>query len=137
MAPRKGSDRRPWTSRLIDGITGVLGNQWAVGAALVLVISWFVGGFIIGFSNTYQLVINTGTTIITFIMVFAIQHTANRETRAMNVKLDELLRTTGGRTDLIGAEEETERELKEEQKREKAYTRVKSTKRAARQSAHH
>lgn len=112
---------RGWLSRAIDGITETLGHQLAVLAALVIVVGWLLGGFAIGFTNTYQLVINTGTTIITFVMVFAIQHTANRETRAMNLKLDELLHATGGKVEYIGAEDHTEEHLKQEQKREQRY----------------
>jgi low affinity Fe/Cu permease len=113
-------DHRPLSSRVIDAITGALGHPLAVGAAITVVTLWFVGGFVVGFTNTYQLVVNTGTTIITFVMVFAIQHTTNRETRAINVKLDEVLRRVGGRRELIGAEEESEAELKAQQHRERA-----------------
>lgn len=108
---------RGWVSRAIDMITEHLGHQWAVVAALVLVVAWLVGGLVVGFTNPYQMVITTGTTIITFVMVFAIQHTANRETRAMNLKLDELLRATGGKIEYVGAEDHTEAHLKQEQKR--------------------
>lgn len=113
-------DHRPVASRLIDAITEALGHPSAVGAAIAVVTLWLIGGFVVGFTNTYQLVVNTGTTIITFIMVFTIQHTTNRETRAINVKLDEVLRCVGGKRELIGAEDESETELKEQQRRERA-----------------
>src|SRR5437870_4496340 len=116
MAPR---DRRSITSRLIDGVTEVLGTPLAVGAAVWIVMVWAIGGFFFGFSDTYQLIINTGTTIITFIMVFAIQHTQNRETRAINLKLDELLRASGADAELVGAEDEPEKMLKEQQEAER------------------
>lgn len=62
----------------------------------LVVVAWALTGPIFGFSDTWQLVINTGTTIVTFLMVFAIQNSQNREARAMHLKLDELLRATKG-----------------------------------------
>ena len=72
--------------------SGWLGSKWAfVGAGLTIVI-WAVVGPIFHFSNSWQLVVNTGTTIVTFLMVFLIQNTQNRDARAINLKLDELIR---------------------------------------------
>ena len=72
------------------------GSSWAfIGAAFVIV-AWAISGPIFGFSDTWQLVINTGTTIVTFLMVFLIQNTQNRDTRALHLKLDELLRAVHG-----------------------------------------
>jgi len=130
--PEPGVDQRPLISRVIDTMTESLGTPFAVVAAAAIVFIWAVGGLIFGFSDTYQLVINTGTTIITFIMVFAIQHTQNRETRAMNLKLDELLRKSGADPRVVGAENEPERMLKRQQEEEhmaaqrKANARVRS-----------
>src|SRR3954467_12454552 len=66
------------------------GSSWAFGIALSIVVVWGVTGPVFGFSDTWQLVINTGTTIVTFLMVFLIQNSQNRDTRAIHLKLDEL-----------------------------------------------
>jgi low affinity Fe/Cu permease len=68
------------------------GSPWAFSLAAALVVAWLIGGLIVGFGDTYQLVINTSTTIITSLMVFLIQSTQNRNDEAVHVKLDELLR---------------------------------------------
>jgi low affinity Fe/Cu permease len=80
--------------------------------ALLLVVAWALSGPVFGFSDTWQLVINTGTTVLTFLMVFMIQNSLNRDSAALHVKLDELLRVTEeARTSLVGAESSSEREL--------------------------
>jgi len=73
-----------------------LGSKWAFTAALLIVLVWAATGPIFHYSNTWQLVINTGTTIVTFLMVFLIQNTQNRDARAINLKLDELIHAIGG-----------------------------------------
>ncbi len=71
-----------------------MGSPWAFLLALCIVIAWAVTGPMFNFSDTWELVINTGTTIITFLMVFLIQNTQNREMKSLNLKLDELIRAT-------------------------------------------
>lgn len=69
-----------------------MGQPAAFGTALAIITIWAISGPIFGFSDTWQLIINTGTTIITFLMVFIIQNTQNRDAEAMHIKLDELIR---------------------------------------------
>lgn len=105
---------RPFISRIIDVVTNALGHEIAFVAAATIVLVWLVGLTHFGLQDqNYQLLINTGTTIVTFIMVFAVQHTANRDAKALHVKLDELLRVTNARNDLISVEDETNRQLRE------------------------
>jgi low affinity Fe/Cu permease len=82
--------------------------------ALLVLVAWAVSGPFFGFSDTWQLVINTGTTIVTFLMVFLIQNTQNRDAMAMHLKLDELIRAIeAADNSMIRAEDETSEELEE------------------------
>ena len=80
--------------------------------AILTILSWGISGPIFGFSDTWQLVINTGTTIVTFLMVFLIQNTQNRDTGALHVKLDEIIRVLkGAHNELIDLEEQSDEQL--------------------------
>jgi low affinity Fe/Cu permease len=92
--------------------SNAFGSPWAFSAALATIAVWAALGPVFHFSDTWQLVINTSTTIVTFLMVFLIQHTQNRDTAALRVKVDEILRALdGARTWLINAEELEDDEL--------------------------
>lgn len=94
-----------------------VGSPWAFIIAVATVIVWAVSGPLFGFSDTWQLVINTGTTIVTFLMVFLIQNTQNRDAKAMHLKLDELLRAASeARTALVDLEDLSDEELAKLQK---------------------
>ena len=90
------------------------GTSWAFILALLIIGVWAATGPLFGYSDTWQLVINTGTTIITFLMVFLIQNTQNRDAKAIHLKLDELLKgVTGARTGLVDLEDLSDKELED------------------------
>ena len=91
------------------------GAYWAFLLALATVLAWGVTGPLFGYSDTWQLFINTGTTVITFLMVFLIQNTQNRESRIMALKLDELRAVEGARTGFVNLDSMSDDELEEVQ----------------------
>jgi low affinity Fe/Cu permease len=103
-----------WFGRLALATARVSGKPVTFLSAVAIVIIWAITGPIFGFSDTWQLVINTGTTIVTFLMVFLIQATQNRDTLALQLKLDELIiATKNARNEVAGIEEATDRALED------------------------
>ena len=105
-------DTRSVFGRLARATSRASGQPKTFLLAVLVIVVWLVTGPIFHFSDTWQLIINTGTTIVTFLMVFLIQNTQNRESEAMQLKLDELIRATqGAHLALLDMEELTEEEL--------------------------
>ena len=89
-----------------------LGRSFTFALAVLSIVVWWMTGPLFGWSDTWQLVINTGTTIVTFLMVFVIQNAQNRDTQALQLKLDELIRVNmAARNSLMGLEEKSEAEV--------------------------
>src|SRR5262245_45071241 len=98
-------------------VSHIVGTSWVFIVAVMIVVVWAISGPMFHFSDTWQLVINTGTTIITFLMVFLIQNTQNRDAKAIHLKLDELIRgVKGARTGLVNLEGLSDEELNRLQK---------------------
>jgi low affinity Fe/Cu permease len=109
MRPTKSSS---WFTNFAKATSRASGRPSAFGLAVAIVVVWGVTGPLFGFSNTWQLVINTGTTIVTFLMVFLIQNTQNRDARAINLKLNELIHAIGtAKNQMIDIEHLSDAEL--------------------------
>lgn len=100
-------------NRIAENVARATGRPWAFTLCVAAVLLWAASGPFFHFSETWQLIINTGTTIITFLMVFLIQNTQNRDGAAIQAKLDELIRAGDGKNDFIGIEHLTEAEVEE------------------------
>ncbi|MGE0627805.1 MAG: low affinity iron permease family protein [Hyphomicrobiaceae bacterium] len=110
--------RRSWFSRFAAGVAYASGLPVTFLLAVLTIVVWVVSGPVFNFSDTWQLVINTGTTIVTFLMVFLIQNTQNRDSVAMQLKLDELIRAVNGAHNaLLDIEELDDRILWQTQRR--------------------
>lgn len=111
-------DKNSWFSKFAKQTSNLTGKPLTFSIAVLLLIVWAVTGPLFHFSDTWQLVINTLTTIITFLMVFLIQNTQNRDTAALQVKLDELIRATqGAHNVLLDLEELEDHELEKIRRR--------------------
>ena len=109
MTPAKS---KSWFTRFASATANATGRPATFALALLVVLAWAISGPLFDWSDTWQLVINTGTTIVTFLMVFLMQNTQNRDAKAIHLKLDELLRgVKNARTGLVRLEDQTEDEL--------------------------
>jgi low affinity Fe/Cu permease len=121
-------DRNLWFVRFAQSVSQFTGQPVTSFMAVATIVVWAISGPLFGFSDTWQLVINTGTTIVTFLMVFVIQNTQNRDTTAMQIKLDELIRVTNKARDLEELDDKTLQALRLDYeklaRREKSRTRT-------------
>lgn len=102
-----------WFAKFSSKASDVTGSSWAFLAAAAIILAWAITGPIFNFSDTWQLVINTGTTIVTFLMVFLIQNTQNRDAKAIHLKLDEIIHVIGAaHNELIDVENLSDEELR-------------------------
>ena len=118
--PKDKNDEQGLLCRIRDAFrifarttSSVLGSAWAFVCALLIIVVWALTGPTFHYSDTWQLIINTGTTIVTFLMVFLIQNTQNRDAKAVHLKLDELIRALGpARNKLVDLEDLSDDEMK-------------------------
>jgi low affinity Fe/Cu permease len=106
-----GMDLNRLFARVAGSVARAAGTPVAFLLCVVVVVAWAASGSLFNFSDTWQLVINTGTTIVTFLMVFLIQNTQNRDGAAIQIKLDELILTSKAENEFIGIEKLTDKEL--------------------------
>ena len=109
MSKSKGEH---WFSKIAADTANGSGRPWAFGLAAAFVVGWLLTGPVFHFSDTWQLVMNTLSSIVTFLMVFLIQNAQNRESSALQLKLDELIRVTQARNKMMGIERLSDEDLK-------------------------
>lgn len=108
---------RDWFRSFSVLAANALGSPWMFVANLTLILLWLMSGPLFRFSDTWQLVVNTSTTVVTYLAIFLIQNTQNRDAKAIHLKLDELIKGVGGaRTDLVSLENMSDEELERLQK---------------------
>jgi len=113
--PQRGVSH--WFSRFGERVADLAGTPWAFVLAVVAILTWLLTGPVFGFSDTWQLVANTVTTLVTTLMVFLIQNTQNRDSRAIHLKLDELIRATPrARNEFMEVEDEDLDEIEREKR---------------------
>lgn len=116
-------------TRFTGTVSALIGRPWAFSVALLAVLLWAVSGPLLGFSDTWQLIINTSTTVITFLIVFIIQNTQNRDNLALNIKQDAIMKKLGiTQKDLIEAEDESDEQLEKDKKKMQRKNQAKKTK---------
>lgn len=116
-------------TRFTSFVSLAMGRPWVFITALAILIIWGLSGPVLGFSDTWQLIINTSTTIITFLMVFIIQNTQNRDNLALNLKLDVMMKKMGiDKQDILEAEDKSEQKLEHDVKKEQDGNRTKRAK---------
>ncbi len=112
MARQRAARGRGWLERMARGVTNWSGTSQAFAAAVAVVVIWALLGPVFHFSDTWQLVVNTGTTIVTFLMVFLIQRSQNKDSQAIHLKLNEIVAAVQGASNrLINVEDLTEEEV--------------------------
>jgi len=110
----ESAPKREWFLIFSNHCSTIFGSRWAFSLAVFIVVVWALTGPHYRYSDTWQLVINTGTTIVTFLMVFLIQSTQNRDAKAINLKLNEIVFALGrAKNDVIDAEKMSDEELEE------------------------
>jgi len=102
-----------WFATIAEATAREVGRAWVFALAVGVILAWAITGPFFGFSDTWQLIINTGTTIVTFLMVFLIQNAQNRDGAAIQVKLNELIRVSKAQNSFVGVEHLTDEELEE------------------------